>query len=351
MTLTSTPPSLASKLRPYLPSLLVVAACAAGFVYLRRGSLDVSSGAVGYGEDVHRSVSSVAPGRIVELKVEVGQAVKAGDVLAVLDRRALEVAREGAVAELDLAKAELIAAGQDEDSKVTRAELWVLRARAAERGDRASLAEISGRMARLDGLLEKQMVPAGEAESTRERMRALSARVGAYDQAASHGQAGLDKSLSSDHSKLVDARIEPSRIAVRVREVALKKLELELEERVIKAPVDGVVSTVSHRVGEVVDTATEIASLVTSRPGVVVAILPERAAERVVVGSPAELHRPAAFSHALMGDVIEVAPEIEEVPIRARVAPTLPAWGRRVTIRLRGQAQVFPGEAFRVVLP
>ncbi len=346
--------SLTRAARQYVPGLALIGACAGGFFVLRHGTLEPGVGAVGYAESIHHAVAPLAPGRIAELRVHVGQALKAGDVVAILDGRALVATREGAAAELERLRAELAATAQDEDTKVTRSELWVLRARASEHGERASLAEVSGRMARLEGLLEKQMVGASEAELTRERVRSLSARVQTYDQAAAVGQAGHEKGgrekglVRDDHERIVNTRIEPARIAVRVQEIALKKLDLALEELVLKAPVDGVVTTISHRPGEVVDAATEIVSIVSARPGVVLAIIPERAASKI--GSAARVHRASAFAANLEGDVIEVAPEVEEVPVRARTVATVPTWGRRVTIRLRGDVPVLPGEAFRVTL-
>jgi len=43
-----------------------------------------------------------------------------------------------------------------------------------------------------------------------------------------------------------------------------------------------------------------------------------------------------------------IAPEIEEVPIRARVAPQVPAWGRRVEIESWPTRPLVLGEAVHV---
>ncbi len=337
--------------RAYGPAVVCVAAGFAGFSALRKGSLATTTGTLAYAEVVHYSVAPVGSGRLMDLKVGVGQKVKARDVIAVLDTRQLVIQREGALAELARRRAALDAAIHDAEMATTRTELWLLRARAAEKADRAELAEVETRMTRLDALLERKMIGATEAETTRERMKTLNARVETYDQAAGRGQAGLSKTLGGgiEHKKAVDARVEPFRLAVQVQEAAVKALDLAIEEATLRAPVDGTVSLITHRIGDAIPASMEVVSLTTSRPGVLMAVLPEADAAKLAVGTATRVQRGGSmFGGMLMADVTELAPEIEEVPIRARPSPSIPAWGRRVYLQLRGNEPVVPGEAFRV---
>jgi HlyD family secretion protein len=337
-------------LRAYGPAVLCVAAGLAGFSALRKGSLATTTGTLAYAEVIHHSVAPTASGRLLELNVQVGQQVKAKDILAVMDARPLAIQRDGALAELSRRRAALEAATHDAEMATTRTELWLLRARAAEKADRAELAEVETRMTRLDALLERKMIGATEAEMTRERLKALNARVETYDQAVGRGQAGLSKTGGTvEHKKAVDARVEPFRLAVQVQEAAVKALDLAIDGSTLRAPVDGTVSLLSHRVGDAVPAAMEIVSITTTRPGVLMAVLPEADAAKLSVGAAARVQRGSSmFGGMLMADVTEVAPEIEEVPIRARPSPSIPAWGRRVYLQLRGNEPVLPGEAFRV---
>jgi len=70
------------------------------------------------------------------------------------------------------------------------------------------------------------------------------------------------------------------------------------------------------------------------------------------VGSTAELRRVGFLAKAFSGEVEGLAPEIEEVPPRARVTPTVPAWGRRLVIASNPanipDRPLLPGEALRI---
>jgi HlyD family secretion protein len=327
---------------------VVIALAGSGFFFLRNGKVGGGPSGLAYAEVVHHEVGTTVNGRVHEIRVHVGQQVKAGEPLAVLEDRTLLVARERALAQLEKLKADVTAATISEESSVSRAELWVLKTRADEGSDRAELEEVTQQMDRLGGLFERQLIAAGEVESTRQRMSTLTARVKAYDQAIGRGQAGLDKGSGAGHQKVVAARIEPFRQALLVQQAAVKQLDLAIEELTIRAVADGVVSALVHRAGDVVQAGTPIVSLVTSRPRMLVAILPESAATKVTMGSKAELRRAAIFAPVMAARVVELAPEVEEIPVRARPSPSTPAWGRRVTIELQAETEILPGEGFHV---
>jgi membrane fusion protein, multidrug efflux system len=324
-----------------------------GFLALTHGKgLGNSGNAVAYVEAIHYAVAPIALGRIDKLLVRVGQQVKAGETLATMDERELQAAREKSVLELAQLEAEVIASTQDEEFQVTRSELWVLKARADERGDRAALAQISARMQRLDGLLDKQMIPAAQAEMTREKQKELAARVETFDQAKGRGQAGLGQvgAGNHDHTRAVDAHVEPARRAVDVQRAAIRQLDLQIEQLQLRAPIDGLVTTITHRPGEIVPAGSEVVSIVSHRPGVLMVELSEGMAARAKLGQGVSVRSKELFSRALHGRVIELAPEVDEMFPRARPSPGIAAWGRRATVQLDGGGEVLPGQAFSVTL-
>jgi membrane fusion protein (multidrug efflux system) len=324
-----------------------------GFVALTHGKgLGSNGNSVAYVEAIHYSVSPIALGRIDKLSVQIGQHVKAGEPMAVMDDRELRAAREKSALQLAQLEAAVIASTQDEEFQVTRSELWVLKARADERGDRAALAQISERMQRLDSLLDKQMIPAAQAEMAREKQKELSARVETFDQAKTRGQAGLGQvgAGNHDHSRAVDAHVEPARRAVEVQRAAIRQLDLQIEQLTLRAPIDGVVTTITHHPGEVVTAGSEVLSIVSARPGVLVVELSEAMAARAKLGQGVSVRSKELFSRALHGRVLELAPEVDEMFPRARPSPGIAAWGRRATVQLDGGGDVLPGQAFSVSL-
>jgi len=324
-----------------------------GFLALTHGKgLGNSGNAVAYVEAIHYTVAPITLGRIEKLSVQLGQHVNAGEPIAVMDGRELQAAREKALLQLSQLEAEVIASTQDQEFQVTRSELWVLKARADERGDRAALAQISERMQRLDGLLDKQMIPAAQAEMAREKQKELSARVETFDQAKNRGQAGLGQTGAGnhDHMRAVNAHVEPSRRAVEVQKAAIRQLDLQVEQLTLRAPSDGVVTLISHRPGEIVSAGSEVVSLVNARPGVLTVELSEGMAARAKLGQGVSVRSKDLFSRTLHGRVIELAPEVDEMFPRARPSPGIAAWGRRAAVQLDGGGEVLPGQAFSVSL-
>lgn len=333
--------------------LAAVVGAGVGFLVLTHGKgLGTSGNAVAYVESVHYSVAPLDLGRLDKLEVRVGQKVKAGDVIAIMDGRELTAARDKALLQVAELEAEVISTTQDQEFQVTRSELWVLKARADERGDRAELSQISARMKRLDDLLNNQMIPAGQAELAREKQQQLAARVETFDQAKSRGQAGLGQvgAGNHDHRRAVDLRVEPTRRAVEVQKAVVRQLELQLEQLTLRAPSDGTVSVIARRPGEIVSAGFEIVSLVNGRPGVLVAELPEGMAARAHLGQAVSVRSKEILSRTLRGRVIELSPEVDEMLVRARPSPGIAAWGRRATVQLDGGGEVLPGQAFSVSL-
>jgi len=332
---------------------IVVVGAALGFIALTHGKgLGANGNAVAFVEAVHHSVAPIALGRIDTLLVRVGQNVKRGDPLAVMDGRDLAAAREKAVAQLAQLEATVVASTQDEEFQVTRSELWVLKARADEHGDRAELAEISARMQRLDALLDQQMIPAAQAEAAREKQRELLARVETFDQAKTRGQAGLGQvgAGNHDHARALAVHVEPTRRAVDVQKAVICQLDLQIEQLTLRAPIDGLVTTLTHHAGEIVAAGSEILSIVSARPGVLVAELSEGMANRAKLGLSVTVRSKDLFAKGLHGRIIELAPEVDEMVDRARPSPGIAAWGRRATVQLDGGGDVLPGQAFSVSL-
>jgi len=196
------------------------------------------------------------------------------------------------------------------------------------------------------------MIPAAQAEMAREKQKQLAARVETFDQAKTRGQAGLGQigAGSHDHNQAVSVHVEPARRAVEVQRAAIHQLELQIEELTLRAPVDGVVTSITHRPGEVAAAGLEVLALVSARPGVLVAELSEGMATRAKIGQGVTVRSKELLAKGIHGHIIELAPEVDEMVERARPSPGIAAWGRRATVQLDGGGEVLPGQAFSVSL-
>ena len=330
----------------------LAAGCAAGlFWILSHGGASPALSVRGYAEVIDHPVASLQTGRIISVKVAVGQHVKVGDVLATMDSRELELKLETARIALDQSSAQLLAADVNARAAVARAELLVVRLKGSATRDQAALAEVKQQLGRLQKLADEQLVQVQEVERAKLQEAQLSASVSMYDQAAAQRQGGLGRGLTAGATTSEVARlVAPYREAVRLREEAVKLGALALEEATLRARVEGTVSLILFHEGDVVPLGTEIARIATGRPGVVVCWMPERSVDKVWPGMTAHLRTTGAFDQGFVGHVVEISPELEEVPIRARLSPNVPAWGRRVLIEGTPNRPLVLGEALHVRL-
>ena len=131
-------------------------------------------------------------------------------------------------------------------------------------------------------------------------------------------------------------------------EAAIKALMIERAQLELRAPIDGMVAAVLKRKGEVVPDGTEVVSIVTARPGYVLAWVHEKQARNIDIGMEAKLQRTDLLGASFYGKVVEISPQVEEYPLRLRPAPDIPVWGRRAVVKLDETVALLPGEVFYV---
>jgi multidrug resistance efflux pump len=217
-----------------------------------------------------------------------------------------------------------------------RAEVWRLRTVASAQEDQAALTALDRELARLNGLLDDQLVKASDVEPRLRERQALAARLGTFERARAAGQAGLDEKnnhLGADrHRAEVRLRTAPLREALRVNEVTLAQIELRMAALTLRSPAAGVVGAINRRRGELLAAGEPAVVVIGYRPGVFEIYVPAREQRVAAVGMTAVVRRPGLFSRSVRGRVIEVAPTIMEMPPRLRSSPHVPVWGRRILV-------------------
>jgi multidrug resistance efflux pump len=329
------------------PAAAVVAAGL--FWILSHGGVSSSISIRGYAEAIDHPVAAMQTGRLLAITAAVGQYVKAGEIVAKLDPRELELKLDTARIALSQASAQLVAEDVNARAAVARAELLIVRLRGSGNRDQAALSEVKEQLVRLQKLADQQLVQIQDVERAKVQEAQLSANVAMFDAAAKERQGGLGRPMNeSATSREVARLVEPFREAVRLREEAVKLAELALDEATIRARVEGTVSLVLHHEGDVVPVGTEIVRIATGRPGFITCWLPERNVGKVWPKMRARLRTLGPFDKTFVGHVAEISPELEEVPIRARLSPTVPAWGRRVVIESSPARPLVLGESVHV---
>jgi len=341
---------LRHRLRERLPALLLILLAGTGFWVLSRGMTLGAGSVVGYAEEQLHSVGPLQAGRLQAVPVLLGQAVKAGDVVAQLDRRPLELRRERLRAELAQAKAVLLAEHDLQNTLLMLTQIQAVSTHIDETRARAELSVLDQQVKRLQWLQTRHLVRDSDVEDAQRRQRSLAADLAARPAGTANelAQMGRRPRPAAEQAQRLEERLAPYAAAVQISESALREVEYLLAELTLRAPVDGMIAAIVQRPGDMLGAGAPVVTVVTTRPGHIVAYLPERQLHTMQPGTPVNVRRSGVFVAVLKGHVKEVAPMIEEVLPRARTSSSVPAWGRKVVVVLDELLPLIPGEAFRV---
>lgn len=288
-----------------------------------------------FAESVEHAVAPELTGRVASVTVKLGDEVKAGQVLATLDDRALRLERDRANAELAQLKAELAAQDQISKDEV----LWysmrnsnILADEGAARSDAQSL---KTELARVERLRAEKLIDATAEATVRREYLAAAARVKVFESRRAklpeiYGDRG-HRQVAAE----TEARVRPYREALKAKEAGLAELELRLSQHQLRAPVDGTVSLLTHPVGDVVPAGGEVLKIVRGRAGYLMATVPEERARGLHAGLSLTVRASRGlWSTPLRGTVVELGPSVEQLPERSWLAPQYPRWGRRAIIQV-----------------
>jgi HlyD family secretion protein len=185
-----------------------------------------------------REVGARMPGLLVAVHVDENDVVEAGQVLAEIDRSELEAERSGALATIELERAQrdrLVNGARPQERQVAKARLAAAQ---------AGLALAEKEHARVVPLVDDGVLTATDVDRSTEQLD--SAR--ALQSEASKQLSLLEASARRDELAISDARI-----AVAVAELA--SIDSKIEKTYVRAPIAGTILVRHHRAGETVGTA------------------------------------------------------------------------------------------------
>ncbi len=269
----------------------------------------------GYVEATEVRVAPEVGGRLVELRADEGDRVSAGQVLARLDPRDLELTLARLRAERDQAAAQLrllLAGARVEDLR--QAEAQVRSAEADVRAAEAELAAAVSDLERFEALLQsnagsiKQRDDAATRRRVAEaRLRAAEARVVAAREALARLQAGARRE-----------ELDAARARLAAADAQIAVLEENLADTTVTSPADGVVTRHLAEPGELVAPRTPIVVVTDLDRAWANVYLDEPLVPRVTVGQPATILTDAG--QRLEGRVTFVSPKAEFTPRNVQTA-------------------------------
>jgi len=246
-------------------------------------------------------VAAKAAGRVAEILVNEGDFVKAGDVIAKMDTRAI-------------------------DAQLAQARAQVANARSARQTALALVAQRKADAVMAAAVLTQRHTELEVAKKTSARSKALLA-----DRATSAQQADEDAARASNAAANVavaEAQIAASKAAIGAAEAqvaqteagidaanaAADRLRTELEDGVLKAPRGGRVQYRVVQPGEVVGGGGKVVSLLDIGDVYMTFFLPEMAAGRVALGSEVRIVLDAARQFVIPAQVSYVASVAQFTP-------------------------------------
>ncbi|MCA1451769.1 HlyD family secretion protein [Bradyrhizobium sp. BRP22] len=228
---------------------------------------------------VQADVVGIAPqvsGDISQLFITDNQAVKAGQVMAIIDQRTYKAAVEQAKADVEQARAVVASTA----AQIAQQKAVINEAEATINVDKAAETYAEQNNARYGTLANEGYGSVQNAQQAASAIASAKATI-AKDQAA------LD--AAQKQATTLAAQLEQAKASVVHNEAVLKQAEINLGYTTITAPVDGVIGARSIRLGEYVQPGTELLAIVPLAQAYVVANFKETQLADVRPGQPVRL--------------------------------------------------------------
>ncbi|MBI2159361.1 MAG: efflux RND transporter periplasmic adaptor subunit [Candidatus Rokubacteria bacterium] len=255
---------------------------------------------------------SEQPGTIARLRVDLGDRVAAGAVLAEYDRREFQLAVDQAQADLNGtheagARARANATATEAQLRRVRDTLTTLEADVARAQSQLDWA--ASEMERARRLFAKDLIAARDVDNARNQYNIAAAQL---------TQAKMAVTLHPDQVRAAEAQLLSDQAAVknaealvRQREAALGLAEKRLGDTTVRAPIAGLVAKRHLSAGEFVKENTALFTIVVANPLKYVGTVPERQAPELREGQTVRLTVEAYGDKAFTGAVTRLAPAVD----------------------------------------
>lgn len=331
----------------------------AGGAWLAWRSIGLGLTVRGFAEATPYRLTAVEPARVESMLVKVGDRVNAGEVVAVLDARAIEgelkAAQAGRAAALaEMAKAELEARQTWLDTRRNSGETTLTTTRLQREAKtrletaRAELNAVKAELVKRRAAVKTGSMRASDLTEFEIRAAALTRVVTEETNAvALYGEPGEVGPAQSTLDEWVAAAKAPHQMMVEVFDGQVRTLEARRDQQVLRAPVDGQVIAVHGLADSVAVPDLPLIEIVTDSPGRLVACVGEELNVPVAVGMTATARPRSSRSVMLSGTAVSVTPVVE-LPMRCWRTTQVPVYGRLVTVELTPRVTLVPGETFDI---
>ena len=204
------------------------------------------------------SINTKIPGRLVEIKVEEGQSVKAGDIILEISSDELKAKENQLLAMVEQAKAGVEASTSQRDMAKAVSEM-------AENGARNQEVVQSESIYNLwSSTYDRAKVLYDGGAISLQKLEEIRTQKEVYAQTLDMAREGArieQKDAASAQLAMAEAGLEAAKGKMEQAEAGLAEVQVYLEDTVIKAPIDGVVTALNVDEGELVSTGMSLATV------------------------------------------------------------------------------------------
>jgi len=204
------------------------------------------------------SINTKIPGRVAEIKIEEGQSVKSGDVILKIKSDELQAKEKQLIALVEQAEAGVEAARSQRDMAKAASEMAENGARTQEVLQAQSAYNLwSSTYDRAKVLYEGGAISLQKFEEIRTQKEVYAQTLNMAREGARIEQKDAAKAQLS----MAEAGLEAAKKKLEQAEAGLTEVQVYLEDTEIKAPIDGVVTSLNIDEGELVSTGMSLATV------------------------------------------------------------------------------------------
>jgi multidrug resistance efflux pump len=339
----------------WLPALVFIGGFGA-VAFLWRGNV-ASLTILGQAEPVVSEVSCYQPGVLAELNVTRFQRVKAGDPVGkvlVAEPNVLASSLAVIQAEIESLRVNLkpVVAQQRNAMDYDQLRLDWMKERAQWASAKVNLDLAEAEYHRMDALFKDKIVSERVYEQAKAAWDRLQKEVEELGKLVAEGETNLQSLQVTNKAEISKVSSDPLAAAIAVQESKLRLTEAELSPRVVKAPIDGIVTTIYHRAGEAVNAGQPIVAIATLSPVRIIGYLRVPLAARPTVGMEVQVRTRGLHREVGKATVTEVGTQLENMPATllgpinfANIVQGLP-----LDISLPANLKILPGELVDITL-
>ncbi|MBL9212801.1 MAG: hypothetical protein JNL92_20235 [Opitutaceae bacterium] len=307
---------------------------------------------VGEAEAVRTELRAAQSGMLADLNVELLQPVKAGQRIGrviVNDPKVLE-------ASLAVIRAETEVLRTTTDMNFERLRLDWMSKRVEQVSLQSELQQAEATLARTTALHRIKLVTDEEFDQSRLTRDGIAARLKAQSELISRIEPALQPTDVGSNRTMPSAAVEGLRAAIRQKDEQLRLIEAQLTPLPLIAPIDGVVTQVFRRSGEVVSGAEPILQISAVRSERIIGFLRQPLPVEPKPGMEVEVRTRTLQRQIATAQIAQVGLQLEPISPTLLAAMRLPItttptdFGLRIHVTVPAELGIRPGEYVDLIL-